>query len=234
ESETRFRPELGQADRGAPRPEARGPIAAREASSDDALLKAIDVAHAPVPVIDPTGSLTPFLSSLAATAKRKPGAITRILYHCDSLVVSDYVTGTLRRALQSEFGDAGHGFVLMADAWPAYFHNDVYRFTTRGFEVSRIVGPYIKDGYYGLGGVSFKAPPGVRARFGTVEEGEYGRRVSRFQVYYLEQPHGGDIKVNLDGQPYGVIHTAGSEPRSRVYELSTSDGAHQLELVTTS
>ena len=232
ETDTRFRPELAQPEEGAARPEARGPIAAREVPSDVAALQAIDVTHAPVPIADASRSLDPFYAALAATAQRKPDAITRILYHGDSLVVSDYVTGTLRRALQSEFGDAGHGFVLMADAWPAYFHNDVYRFTTRGFEVSRIVGPYIKDGYYGLGGVSFKAPPGVRARFGTVEDGEYGRRVSRFQVYYLEQPHGGDIKINLDGEPYGVLQTAGPEPRSRIHEINTSDGPHQLELVT--
>lgn len=232
EAETRFRPELAQVDHEAAPPQGRGPIAERQQADNERVLNAVKVAHAPVPIADPDRSLDAFFAALAATAKREPNSVTRVLYHGDSLVVSDYVTGTLRRALQSEFGDAGHGFVLMADAWPAYFHNDVFRFASRGFEVSRIVGPYIKDGFYGLGGVSFKAPPGVRARFGTVDKGEYGRRVALFQVFYLEQPGGGDITVNLDGAPHGTIHTAGPVPRSRVYEVQTSDGAHQLELVT--
>src|SRR5690606_11745091 len=152
-------------------------------------LPAIEADEPPVPLVDPSGhALDHFYAALAETQQRKPGAITRIAHFGDSIVVSDYVSGTLRRKLQQTFGDAGHGFVLLANAWPAYFHNDVFRFATRGWKVSRIVGPLAKDGLYGLGGVSFAAPAGVRSQVGTAKEGDFGRKVSRFVVSYLEQP----------------------------------------------
>ena len=44
------------------------------------------------------------------------------------------MTATLRRRLQKRFGDAGHGFMLMANAWPGYFHNDVVRFADPGLD----------------------------------------------------------------------------------------------------
>jgi lysophospholipase L1-like esterase len=142
------------------------------------------------------------------------------------------VSGTLRRKLQSQFGDAGHGFVLLASAWPAYHHNDVYRWASRGWIVSRIVGPLAVDGFYGLGGVTFKAPPGARARFGTATRGTYGRAVSRFIIAYLEQPGGGDIQVNLDGKPVRSLKTDAPRKRFASSEVTTVDGEHQLELVS--
>src|SRR5690606_37858082 len=148
-----------------------------------------------------------FFSALAKTARKEPGAVTRVLYYGDSVVASDFGTGTLRRKLQSEFGDAGHGFVLVANPWPQYFHNDVYRLASKGWKVSRVVGPYKKDGLYGLGGVSFLGPPGVRSFIGTAREGSFGRRVSKFIVSYLEQPHGGTVRVSIDDEPQPPIET---------------------------
>lgn len=228
-NDTRFRPDLpaGPAvDKG----HSKGPIAAVA----ERPLENVATAPTPQPIIDPDSSLDSFYRALANTAARAPGALTRVVYYGDSIVASDYITGTLRRALQSEFGDGGHGFVLMADAWPSYFHNDIYRLSTRGFEVSRVVGPYNQDGFYGLGGVSFTAATGVRARFGTAEKGDYGRRVSRFEVNYLEYPGGGDLTVLLDGSPYSTISTNGDSPRSRTLEVKTTDGEHQVEVFTQS
>lgn len=196
-------------------------------------LPAIQAEPPPIPLVDPTGrALDSFYAALAETHRKKPGAITRIAHFGDSIVVSDFVSGTLRRKLQRSFGDAGHGYVLLANAWPAYFHNDVFRFATRGWKVSRIVGPLAADGFYGLGGVSFQAPAGVRARVGTAEEGEFGRRVSRFLVSYLEQPGGGRLQVNVDGEPHSVIDTDGPEKVGAHYEVEVPDGEHLLELVT--
>ena len=209
-------------------PERKGPIAAKQ---DDFKIPAIDAEQPPVPLIDPE-SLSQFYASLAKTAIKRDGQITRIVYHGDSLVASDYVTATLRRKLQTQFGDAGHGFMLVANAWPAYFHNDVFRFASRGWVVSRVVGPYLKDGLYGLGGVSFKAAPGVRARFGTAEKGSYGRHVSRFRIAYLSQPHGGDLKLSVDGKLVETISTRADAKTSGFHDVVVSDGEHQLEILT--
>lgn len=207
-----------------------GPIATAKLEPS---LPAIDVDNPPLPLEDASGhALDGFYRALLRTARKEPHAVTRITHFGDSIVVSDYVSGTLRRRLQQEFGDAGHGFSLLANAWPGYSHNDVYRFASSGWLVSRIVGPLAPDGLYGLGGVSFRAPPGARARFGTAKSGKFGRSVSRFVVLYLEQPSGGEFQVNLDGAEQALISSAGPIVKSRAREFKTTDGEHELEIVT--
>jgi lysophospholipase L1-like esterase len=100
--------------------------------------------------------------------------------------------------------------------------------------VSRIVGPYAKDGYYGLGGVSFRAEKHALARIGTATSGDFGRNVSRFVVAYAEEPRGGRFQLRIDGRDVIVIDTQGSEVRSRFHELTLTDGPHELELQTLS
>jgi lysophospholipase L1-like esterase len=203
-------------------------LGAAEASEARALEQA-----PPVPLLDPTGkALDGFFQALARTERKAPGAVTRIAHFGDSIIVSDYVSGTLRRKLQEKFGDAGHGFVLMANAWPAYFHNDVNRYATAGFNVSRIVGPYAADGFYGLGGVSFSTPPNVLSRVGTMEKGDYGRKVSSFTLYYLEQPEGGSLELSVDGAPAQELSTAGPTIASKTHTVEVADGEHQLSVQT--
>lgn len=231
QNDSRFRPEHVGTPAG--KTVAKGPIAVA-ATPDETTSDAASPDALPQPIVDPDGSLAKFYQALSNTANRVPGALTRIVYHGDSIVASDYITGTLRRTLQSEFGDGGHGFVLMADAWPSYFHNDITRLSTRGFEVSRVVGPYNSDGFYGLGGVSFVAATGVRARFGTADKGDYGRRVSRFEVSYLAYPGGGDLAVLLDDKPHTTVSTRADTAEVRTLTVETADGAHTLEVFTQS
>jgi hypothetical protein len=209
----------------APGATALAPAEAREAA-------ALEQAP-PVPLLDPTGvALDGFFAALRRTEQKLPGAVTRIAHFGDSIIVSDYVSGTLRRKLQTAFGDAGHGFVLVANAWPAYFHNDVSRYATAGFNVSRIVGPYAADGLYGLGGVSFSTPPNVLSRVGTAESGDYGRKVSSFTLFYLEQPNGGTLELSVDGGPATELSTAGAAIASKTHVVKVADGAHQISLQT--
>ncbi|MGC4092168.1 MAG: GDSL-type esterase/lipase family protein [Polyangiaceae bacterium] len=149
-------------------------------------------------------------------------------------MASDYVSGTLRRLLQDRFGDAGHGFALIANAWPAYFHNDIERYATAGWKVSRVVGPLSDDGLYGLGCVSFRAEKNVLARFGTAKKGDFGRNVSRFGISYLAEPAGGTFEVRVDGAAHGVVDTHAQSKQSRVYEVTLGDGPHELEIMTKS
>jgi lysophospholipase L1-like esterase len=231
ELETKERPELAQPEEITLPQRPRGPIASK---STGAALPAIDVKEPPVPIVDASGTaLKGFFDALTRTAKKEPGAITRVIHFGDSIVTSDYVSGTLRRKLQAQFGDAGHGYMLMANAWPAYFHNDVSRFASSGWMVSRIVGPLTPDGLYGLGGVTFRAPPGSRARFATAKSGHFGRAVSRYEVSYLAQPGGGTMKLNLDGKPYSVIDTSADTVHVATETVRVPDGAHELEVVTT-
>ena len=232
-TQTETRVELGQPDLAelkAAHAELRG-----QARAGDVALPTIDAAEPPLPLADPSGhALRGFFRALTATAHKTPHAVTRVAHFGDSIVVSDLVSGTLRRKLQSEFGDAGHGFMLVANAWPAYFHNDVSRYATAGWSVSRIVGPYAEDGLYGLGGVSFKADRNTLARFGTAKGGEFGRAVSRFVLDYLEDPNGGTLQVSVDGSPQATVDTHGTSKKSAYYALDVADGEHEFEIYTKS
>lgn len=183
-------------------------------------------------IVDPSGhALDAFYGALGAVARKQPGSVARITYYGDSIVASDLITATLRRKLQARFGDAGHGFMLLANAWPAYFHNDVSRFATPGWIVSRVVTPFAPDGLYGLGGVSFRSQgAGTFSRFGTAKEGHFGRTVSRFTVDYLEQPGGGPMRISIDGEEREVLSTeaAAVKTTSRTYQVP--DGPHELEV----
>ncbi len=226
DTETREREAPGTAPK-----RARGPIAAAEV--EDPALPGKD--QPPVPIVDPSGhALDAFFVKLARVDRHEPGAIARIVHYGDSVVASDFVSGTLRRTLQRRFGDAGHGFTLVANAWPSYFHLDVNRYATSGWKVSRVVGPYASDGFYGLGGVSFRAEKHVLSRIGTEGTSGVGSRVSRFVVAYAEEPRGGRFQLRLDGRDIEVVDTTGPESRSRFHEVRAPDGQHQLELQTLS
>jgi hypothetical protein len=232
-TETRTRSELSQPDSATLKAAQAGLGATREAG--DVALPVIDAAEPPVPLADPSGhALAGFFRALTATAHKEPHAITRIAHFGDSIVVSDLVSGTLRRKLQTEFGDAGHGFMLIANAWPAYFHNDVTRYATAGWSVSRIVGPYAADGLYGLGGVSFKAKKNTLARFGTAKAGDFGRSAARFVLDYLEDPNGGTIQVSVDGVPKALLDTRGALKKSAYFQVDVPDGEHEFEIFTKS
>ena len=209
---------------------AAGPIGGQEAALD---LPAIEAEEPPVKILSPSEhTLDNFFSALSRTQSKKDKSITRIAYFGDSIVVSDYISGTLRRKLQGTFGDAGHGYMLIANPWPAYFHNDVFRFATKGFRVSRIVGPTTKDGFYGLGGVTFRANSGIIAQFGTAEKGEYGLNVSRFALSYLARPTGGRFELSVDGKHHSDVDTKSESTEVRQVELSVPDGPHRFEMRT--
>lgn len=187
----------------------------------------------PRAIEDPSGhALDPIFRALAAVERKEPKSVARITYWGDSIVAGDFVTATLRRKLQKRFGDAGHGFMLMANAWPGYFHNDVTRFAAPGWQVSRVVGPFAKDGLYGLGGVSFRSVgPGVFSRFGTAKVGSaFGHSVSRFVLSYLEHPDGGRMEVLVDGKPRETVDTRADATRSAFRTYEVPDGRHELEV----
>jgi len=184
-------------------------------------------------ITDPSGhALDGFYASLAKTIAKEPGAVTRILHYGDSVITGDLVSGTMRRLEQAKFGDSGHGFILLANPWEWYFHNDVSHSASEGWAESRITGPLATDGLYGLGGVSFHTADVASAWFSTKKQGDYGRNVSRFDVYYLEQPWGGDVSLAVPGRPAEKLSTRGPKKVARVHSVSLPDGPGQLSIRT--
>jgi lysophospholipase L1-like esterase len=192
----------------------------------------IEFKKPPRPIEDPSGhAMDAFFEHLYQVEHKKPGSIARITYYGDSVIATDWVTSTLRRKMQTQFGDAGHGFILVANAWQGYSHKGLSRYASKGWSVSRVVGPWTKDGLYGLGGVSFTAnAKGLFATFGTAKAGKLGRAVSRFTLTYANMPKGGKFTLKLDKEEPQVIDTASETATPKAITVKAPDGAHSLEV----
>src|SRR5437879_5813204 len=84
------------------------------------------------PLLDDSGGvLDHFYQALWQTEKREPdavshgAAVTHIVHYGDSPTTADLITGDIRSQLQKRFGDAGHGFILVAKPWAWYQHEGV-------------------------------------------------------------------------------------------------------------
>ena len=215
----------------APAPDSRGPIA--HAGQDaPAIAPAVEEDKPPRPVQDPSNkALDRFFAKLVRVENKEPGAVARILYYGDSIVASDFVSGKLRRMLQSRFGDAGHGYAIVANAWPGWFHIDVSRTAAEAWGVSTCVGPYAKDSLYGLGCASFTSRhPKVWTEFGTASQDEWGRSVSSFEIELLRQPGGGAVRVLVDGEQRETLSTEGDTVEVAYHRVEVADGPHTLRL----
>lgn len=176
------------------------------------------------PIEDPARALDPFFAQLMQTEAKQPGAVTRITHYGDSPITNDGITSTVRRVMQEHYGDAGHGFILIDKPWAWYGHQAI-TFTSGGdWDNSPMMGAKESDGDFGLGGVSFRANgPGKYARFAPASEGETGKNFSRMEVYYLEQPGGGQFSVDVNGADAQTVSTAADAATSGFYEIKAAN-----------
>lgn len=176
-------------------------------------------------LIDPHDTLRPFYLALWRTELGAPGAITRVLHYGDSPVTADSITADVRSLLQEHFGDAGHGFVLIAKPWAWYGHRGV-DMRAKGWRIAAATMPArAKDGFHGLGGVSFEGDAGASSTFELAEDHP------RMEIHYLRQPGGGVLRVEAAGQKFGEIETNNRdiEPADQMFPLNP--GAREIQLV---
>jgi len=155
----------------------------------------------------------------------------RLSFWGASHVAGEYFTGELRRILQTQGGDAGHGFVMPAAPWKGYRATDV-NLCTGGTWVSdfdRRAGGR-GDGALGIGGMSVEASaPESVGWVQTTKSNPHGRAVSRFEVLYYRQPSGGTLDLVVDDAPAVRVSTRGA-PGPGVAVLHVPDGPHRLQL----
>lgn len=185
-----------------------------------------------VHIEDPTGrGMRPFYAALLETARGEPGAITRIAHYGDSTIATDHVTHTLRRRLQRRFGDAGHGFILIAKGYNPYRHRDIKHRASEAWTLREITRNHlVSDGRYGFGGIQFRGAPGAWARFATDEEAPVGQAVSRMLIFYQRHRRGGDIRYRVDGGEWKTIHTRSEVDEDAIETIEVPDGPHRLEI----
>jgi len=155
-------------------------------------------------LIDPHDQLKAFYQSLWRTEARQPGAITRILHYGDSPTTADSITADVRTLMQEHYGDAGHGFVLIAKPWAWYGHRGV-DVSGKNWIIEAASQVRAKDGYHGLGGVNFQGGTGASSHLVLREEH------SRMEVQYLRQPGGGELDVHAGGEVIARIETDGDK-----------------------
>src|SRR5260370_4238065 len=180
-------------------------------------------------VNDPARALDHFFEALYRTETRQPGAITRIVHYGDSPTTADLITGDARKVLQVRFGDAGHGFILLAKPWAWYDHNGV-SLQDSGWTIDPATQSKLRDGLYGLGGVSFRGDAGTHTKL-TLKDANH----TTLEVSYLRQPGGGIFQVSAEGRMLATIDTKARvvepgytlidiPPNSRHFEIRVASG----------
>jgi len=173
-------------------------------------------------LIVPPGSLDTFFTAL------RQGKTVRVLHYGDSPTTADSITADVRRLFQARFGDAGHGFLLIAKPWAWYGHNGV-TLDAHGWRIEPASQSRAADGFHGLGGVSFSGETGASSRVTLPDDRHTGAI-----VYYLAQPDGGTFQVKSDAKILADVNTAGDEKKSAFAEFALPAGTQTIELRVTS
>jgi lysophospholipase L1-like esterase len=187
-------------------------------------------------IADSSHSLDSFYAKLARTDAKQPGAITRITHYGDSPMTNDGLTAPARRLLQERFGDAGHGFILVDRPWASYGHQAITFTSGGGWSSDSLMNPSIRDGVFGLGGVTFRANgPGTFARFAPSTEGSTGKNFSRMDVYFLRQPSGGQFVASVNGANEQTVSTSNDIAESGFFKIDApQSGSNTFEIRTLS
>jgi lysophospholipase L1-like esterase len=173
---------------------------------------------------DSNGSLDNFYKALRRTEKRLNGAVTRIVHYGDSPTTADLITGDVRALLQRHFGDAGHGFILVAKPWAWYQHRGV-ELSASGWRVRPASSFAAHDGFFGLGGVSFTGAGSAHTRIVLSDPGQ-----SSFELSYLRESGGGTIAVSANGRELVRVSTEGTVKSPGFASFTVAGGAFELEL----
>ncbi len=179
---------------------------------------------APLLLEDASGALDQFYAALWRTEKKEPDAVTRIVHYGDSPTTADLITGDVRTILQSRYGDAGHGYILIDRPWAWYQHTGV-SVSGSGWDMSRATSYESRDGLFGLGGVSFAASGGATSKIVYSNPGH-----RHFEVWFLKQPGGGLLDVSGDGKHLGTIDTSADSKTPGFVGLLSTASVRTLEL----
>jgi lysophospholipase L1-like esterase len=173
-------------------------------------------------IVDPDNAMDAFNAALSRTDAKQ--AITRVVHYGDSPITNDGITGTVRQLLQERFGDSGHGFILIDRPWDWYGHQAITFTSSGSWANSSLMAPRTSDGQFGLGGVAFFANgPGKSARFAPASSGTTGQKFSHLEVYYLEQPNGGQFNVSVNDGNSEVVSTSGATTKSGFFKITSPE-----------
>jgi len=143
-------------------------------------------------------------------------------------VTADSITADMRRLLHARFGDAGHGYLVIAKPWAWYGHQGM-ELNASGWEIEAATMNRARDGFHGLGGVSFR---GGKGAFSKVRFSEGAQ--DSVDVDYLEQPGGGSFRISAGDRVLGEVQTEGPEKKPGFASFLLPAGSQSMELTVTS
>lgn len=167
-------------------------------------------------------ALDNFYESLRDRALSKPG-FTRWMQYGDSLVIGDTMTGELRRLLQQQFGDGGHGWLYIGRPLRPVGAENIRAYPTDAWYVRTIVRNTDDAGdLFGLGGAEFRPTDDSALTIRPARDGEFGRVLKHLSLYYFAPPDvdSASFKLTIDGHR----HT------ERIQVVPGSSGVHTFEV----
>jgi lysophospholipase L1-like esterase len=161
-------------------------------------------------------------------AGRDPDGKVRVLVYGASHTDADVFPHYLRSYLQQRFGDGGHGFVHIAKPWRWYGHVDMQTEGLAKWQTEHAqVSDGRDDGYYGLLGASLASSS--KQAWGKVSH-RRGSVGSRYEIYFLQQPQGGNFTVTIDGTKSVTVRTRAPEFGPGYHAIEVEEGAHTIEV----
>lgn len=195
----------------------------------DALPKS-PVGDETVPIEDTDNrGLGAFHERLAALARAPKQRMVRLAFYGDSNLTLDQLSGTLRRRLQLQFGDGGHGFVGVGSPWRGYRHRDVKRQMVGHWETYIFTrGAKPRVGGFGAAGMSASTGErGAKMKLGTADPGSsVGEKASNLSVFYTRHPKGGRFRIRVDGVPATEVDTRSDTVESTHVTVPVEDAPH--------
>lgn len=182
------------------------------------------------PLIAPGASMDAFFTALRKAELKQPGGVVKILHYGDSPTTADLITADIRQLLQTQFGDAGHGYHLIAKPWAWYEHRGV-DVSAEGWTSEPATGGKVRDGRYGLGAVTFDGAPGAQARFSFRRLKTGATQHDLVEIYGLRQPGGGTVAVSADGVRVGELDTAHEQTEEAFAAFSIPVATRSVELL---
>jgi lysophospholipase L1-like esterase len=184
-------------------------------------------------LIDPQDSLREFFQALQLAEDSAKQAVegsagnvrpVHVVHYGDSPTTADLITADIRRRLQERFGNAGHGFSLVAPPWVWYQHKGV-KLSAEGWELQSPAIGKRGDGIFGMGGVSFDGEEGAFSEI-TLADGSH----TRLRIYFMRRPEGGVFTVEANGEEIAETNTDGEREVSAWQTYPIPPGARNITI----
>jgi lysophospholipase L1-like esterase len=167
--------------------------------------------------IENPGALASYFASLQA------GDPIHILQFGDSHTASDDWANAIRIAAQAKYGDGGPGFVQAGHPYKGYRRFNASGSNSLLWKTEGTMAIH-GDPNQGLSGISISTDAAGQ----TVNLTASGESL---EIFYLQQPGGGQLELTIDGQSAGAFTTDGDLGPGQS-EYSLTPGPHQLSLRT--